>query len=88
MKNSYRYFRNVDCSCFPCHEGCDPKRFNCLFCYCPLYFLGDKCGGDFEYVGESKNVKSCVHCVYPHVPENYDAVNAKLKEINDREKKT
>jgi Zn-finger protein len=22
----------------PCHAGADPDTFNCLFCFCPLYF--------------------------------------------------
>ena len=43
MENSHRYFRNVDCAYFPCHEVKNPEEFNCLFCYCPLYFIED-CG--------------------------------------------
>ena len=87
MKNSYRFFRNVDCIYFPCHDGCDPEQFNCLFCYCPLYFLGDQCGGDFEYVGELKTTKSCAHCSFPHHPDNYEVINNKLKAISVYEKR-
>ena len=43
----YSYFSNKECEYFPCHKGADPENFNCLFCYCPLYALGDKCGGNF-----------------------------------------
>lgn len=86
MKNSFRFFRNVDCRYFPCHENSDVETFNCLFCYCPLYFLKDQCGGNFEYVGEKKDVKSCLHCLFPHIPENYDLINAKLKEVRHGDK--
>ena len=37
----YAYFCNRECEYFPCHKGADPENFNCLFCYCPLYVLGD-----------------------------------------------
>ena len=38
----YSFFSNKECEYFPCHQGADPENFNCLFCYCPLYALGDK----------------------------------------------
>ena len=44
----YAFFSNKECEYFPCHAGADPENFNCLFCYCPLYALGDKCGGNFR----------------------------------------
>ncbi len=37
----YAYFSHKKCEYFPCHKGADPEDFNCLFCYCPLYALGD-----------------------------------------------
>ena len=43
----YSYFSHKKCEYFPCHKGVDPENFNCLFCYCPLYALGDKCGGNY-----------------------------------------
>ena len=58
------FFSNTGCEYFPCHEGVEPERFNCLFCYCPLYALGDRCGGNFVYT--PKGVKSCVGCKLPH----------------------
>ena len=45
----YSYFSHKNCEYFPCHKGANPENFNCLFCYCPLYALGDKCGGNFRY---------------------------------------
>ena len=42
----YAFFCNKECEFFPCHQTKHPEKFNCLFCYCPLYALGDKCGGN------------------------------------------
>lgn len=81
MKNSYKFFQNTACIYFPCHQYDDVENFNCLFCYCPLYFLGDQCGGCFEYVGKDQRIKNCTHCVFPHDPVHYDAINSRLKEI-------
>ena len=36
MENSSKYFKNVNCSYFPCHSGMRGEAFNCLFCYCPM----------------------------------------------------
>ena len=47
----YSFFQHTQCEFFPCHKTAKPEDFNCLFCYCPLYALGDKCGGNFAYVG-------------------------------------
>ena len=58
------FFRNTACAFFPCHEGVDPQEFNCLFCYCPLYALGPRCGGDFSYT--DSGVKDCSDCVALH----------------------
>jgi len=57
--------------------------FNCLFCYCPLYALGDKCGGVFSWVEfEDTKLKICTDCTLPHKPENYNAVVGKLTDEN------
>ncbi|MDO4796745.1 MAG: cysteine-rich small domain-containing protein [Coriobacteriales bacterium] len=58
------FFRNVSCPHFPCHEGVDERMFNCLFCYCPLYALGPRCGGDFSYT--DAGVKDCSGCTRLH----------------------
>ena len=63
-ENGVHFFRNTDCPHFPCHEGVDPAEFNCLFCYCPLYALGPRCGGEFRY--NDKGVKTCVNCTMLH----------------------
>ena len=79
MENSHRFFSNPACQYFPCHAVTDINDFNCLFCYCPLYFLGAHCGGNFKYSG-AKRVKNCEDCRLPHTPEYYDIILAKLKE--------
>lgn len=58
------FFTYDACPYFPCHEGVEPSEFNCMFCYCPLYALGPRCGGDFEYT--PGGVKSCAKCTVMH----------------------
>ncbi|MGL5694068.1 MAG: cysteine-rich small domain-containing protein, partial [Peptostreptococcaceae bacterium] len=49
MSENYKFFNHKTCECFPCHKTNKPEEFNCLFCYCPLYALGEDCGGNFKY---------------------------------------
>ena len=76
---SYKFFQNKACEYFPCHQGADPERFNCLFCFCPLYALGEKCGGNYRYTEDG--IKDCSGCRIPHVPENYDRICSRFAEI-------
>ncbi len=64
MKSGSSFFQNRSCEYFPCHEGVDPDEFNCLFCYCPLYALGRRCGGNYQYT--EKGYKSCAECTLLH----------------------
>ena len=73
--NSYSYFCNRDCEYFPCHEGADPEHFNCLFCYCPLYALGSRCGGNYRYL--DNGIKDCSECFLPHSKGGYEIINGK-----------
>ena len=66
-------------SIFPCHKGADPENFNCLFCYCPLYALGDKCGGNFRFT--ESGIKDCTECKLPHRRENFGYVTGKYSEL-------
>ena len=75
----YAFFSNKECEYFPCHAGADPENFNCLFCYCPLYALGDACGGNFRFT--EKGIKDCTNCLLPHVRKNYGYVTGKYSEI-------
>ena len=77
---NYRFFQNRACEYFPCHEGVPEENFNCLFCYCPLYALGRKCGGNCTYT--EGGFKSCMNCSFPHHRENYDALIARYGEIS------
>lgn len=79
VPNSDRFFQNRECRYFPCHTGVPEEEFNCLFCYCPLYTLGRKCGGNYVYT--EKNIKSCKDCTFPHRRENYEKVTGRFKEI-------
>jgi len=79
MKNSHRFFNNNECKYFPCHETDKPDEYNCLFCYCPLYALGDRCGGSFTY-NATGTIKLCDDCKLPHQPEYYDVIIQKLED--------
>lgn len=77
----YSFFQNRECEYFPCHKIADDANFNCLFCYCPLYALGKKCGGNFKY--SDKGFKDCSACTFPHRRENYEKVVSRYKDIMD-----
>ena len=81
----YAYFQNRECEYFPCHKGANPENFSCLFCYCPLYALGDKCGGAFEYLKDG--TKSCEKCQIPHKRENYGRIVERYADIAELAKK-
>ena len=79
MERHYAFFQNRACEFFPCHSGVAEEDFNCLFCYCPLYTLGEACGGDCVYT--TKGVKSCERCAFPHRRENYEALLRRFDEL-------
>ena len=77
MENSHRFFANTGCRYYPCHEM--EGELNCLFCYCPLYALGEACGGNFTYT--ASGIKDCSACLFPHVRENYGAIQQRFREV-------
>lgn len=79
------FVQNRECPYFPCHKGVDEERFNCLFCFCPLYALGNLCGGNFCYTAEG--LKDCSDCLRPHLPESYAGICEKLKLVMEMVKK-
>ena len=81
----YKFFQNRDCEYFPCHKCRDTEGFSCLFCYCPLYALGDGCGGNFRYT--ESGIKDCSDCLIPHRAENYDKIMAHMPEVMELGKK-
>ena len=72
----YKFVKNEKCEYFPCHQAADPENFSCLFCYCPLYALGENCGGNFSYTAQG--IKDCSYCLIPHNPMNYDKIMEKM----------
>lgn len=79
MSNKYSFFQHKECEYFPCHKVDDTENFNCLFCYCPLYCLGTKCGGNF--VINENGYKDCTGCTIPHQKDNYSYITGKYKDI-------
>lgn len=82
---NYDFFQHKSCEYFPCHKTSHPEGFSCLFCYCPLYALGDRCGGNFVYT--DKGIKDCSGCLIPHRRENYQRIVDKMPGIIDLAKK-
>ena len=81
----YDFFQNRECEYFPSHPGADEKTFSCIFCYCPLYALGENCGGSFSYTKDG--IKDCTNCLRPHRRENYEAITEALKQVMELAKK-
>lgn len=73
MKHNYKHFTHENCEYFPCHdiEGV----FNCLFCYCPLYFV--KCPGKYKLLSDGR--KDCSNCQIPHKEGGWEIVQEWLK---------
>lgn len=78
-ENDHSFFQNRRCKYFPCHAVEHEDEFNCLFCYCPLYMLGDQCGGNFVYT--ERGAKKCTNCTLPHTTGGYEYVLSKFPQI-------
>lgn len=76
---NYKFFQHRECEFFPCHKTEDTGNFNCLFCYCPLYALGEKCGGNFKFTEDG--IKDCSNCLVPHKRNNYQYIMSKFNDI-------
>jgi len=75
---AYFFFSHKDCEFYPCHETKDPDNFNCLFCFCPLYCLGSRCGGNYNYYGD---IKDCSKCMIPHLQDSYGYIMSKFNDV-------
>jgi len=53
---SYKFFTNKECEYYPCHNL---ENINCLFCFCPLYYI-DNCGGNYTVL--DNGLKNCSKC--------------------------
>ena len=73
------FFQHRECEYFPCHQSGEPEEFNCLFCYCPLYALGEACGGDYSYT--ASGVKDCSRCLKPHGRDSFSLIGARFGEL-------
>lgn len=73
---SHKFFQNRECDFFPCHKVKDTAHFNCLFCYCPLYFIDD-CGGKYAIL--DNGIKDCSKCLVPHGKKSLEIMQAKIK---------
>lgn len=78
MGENYKFIQNEKCEYFPCHKVNDKESFNCLFCFCPLYMLKDKCGGNFRY---KNDIKDCTNCTIPHMSGGYEHIMSKMKDV-------
>ena len=85
---NFKFFSHRQCEYFPCHQlkgGMAEEDFNCLFCYCPLYALGDKCGGNFVYT--ENGVKDCSNCLVPHSKGGYPYIMENFHKISELAKR-
>jgi len=80
MESSYKFYNNKGCHYLPCHKVNNVDEFNCMFCYCPLYFF-DECGGNYK---DKSGIKDCSDCLIPHSPKGYDYINQKIKGANQK----
>ena len=78
---NFKFNQNKKCEYFPCHKGIPEQEFNCLFCFCPLYMLGDQCGGNFKV---KNGVKDCSDCIKPHDKNAYKHVMSKMKVVLEK----
>jgi Zn-finger protein len=78
MSEKYKFFAHKECEFFPCHSVKNEEKFNCLFCYCPLYFI-EECGGNNQFIN---GVKDCSKCMIPHSENGYEYIVNKIIEIN------
>ncbi|MDR0819899.1 MAG: cysteine-rich small domain-containing protein [Oscillospiraceae bacterium] len=79
------FFSHKECEYFPCHKTDDPDNFNCLFCYCPLYALGERCGGGFTYT--ESGIKNCAECLAPHNRSSAQYIGSRFKELAELAKR-
>lgn len=80
------FFQNWECEYFPCHKTAYPEDFNCLFCYCPLYALGEKCGGNFTYT--ERGIKNCTGCLLPHGRRSVERIAERFPELAELAKRS
>jgi Zn-finger protein len=78
-EKKFSYFCHQECESYPCHKIQAGEDFNCLFCYCPLYILGEECGGGFMYL--ENGIKDCSKCTLPHKRDSFGYITGRFQEI-------
>ncbi|MGL4946195.1 MAG: cysteine-rich small domain-containing protein [Cetobacterium sp.] len=77
---NYKFNQNKNCEFFPCHKIENKEDFNCLFCYCPLYMLGNECGGKYKHT--TGGIKDCSDCILPHIKDiGYEHIQKKMMTV-------
>lgn len=77
---NYKFNQNKNCEFFPCHKIENKEDFNCLFCYCPLYMLGNECGGKYKHT--AGGIKDCSDCILPHIKDiGYEHIQKKMMTV-------
>ena len=82
---NYKFTQHKECEFFPCHPTQHPETFNCLFCYCPLYALGENCGGNFTFT--EQGIKDCSGCLRPHRRDAFNSIMEKMGDVMELAKK-
>lgn len=86
------FYKEEGSICTKCHETDDD--INCLFCFCPFYYL-DECGGEYKIL--ESGIKDCSDCILRHkkefiitffeaVYENAETVMKWMQEKENQEK--
>ena len=81
MEKNFKFVQNKSCEYFPCHKGIPEDKFNCLFCFCPLFMLKDQCGGNYI---KNSGIKDCSHCTIPHGIGGYDYIISKMDVVIEK----
>ena len=82
---NYKFFQNRKCEFFPCHSVEKTDGFNCVFCYCPLYALGEDCGGNYSYT--ETGIKDCSKCLVPHRRDSFEYITKRFDDVMELAKK-
>lgn len=73
----FSFIQNKECPYFPCHKNVPVDKFNCKFCYCPLYYVKD-CGGNPKYL--ESGIKDCSDCTFNHGTGR--SINRQIMKVN------
>lgn len=73
--HGHKYFKNTECKYMPCHKRDKDGFFNCLFCYCPMYFI--KCPGKYTLLDDGR--KDCSQCTLPHDPGGWEIIQKVMR---------